>query len=154
MAFSLSVATEADIPGLIAVWNSAFWQPAVQAVFPDTPTGREWRCKSFERSMNTPSQQCTHMMVTDDSEEGKGKIVAFGRWFRYDEGEFETDWRLRWVPELPEDMKVEMVGDVFFDPMARQHSAVMGQRPHYCSCFPVYPPVAKIVQHRWISWAN
>ncbi|KAH8789803.1 acyl-CoA N-acyltransferase [Hyaloscypha finlandica] len=131
MAFSLSLATEADTPGLIAVWNSAFWQPGVQVVFPDTPTGREWRRKSFERSMKTPSQHCTHMIVTEDSAEGKKKIVAFGRWFRYGEGEFEMDWSTRWEPELPEDMKVEMVGHVFFDPMARQHSAVMGQRPHY-----------------------
>lgn len=81
--------------------------------------------------MKTPSQHCTHMIVTEDSAEGKEKIVAFGRWFRYGEGEFEMDWSTRWEPELPEDMKVEIVGDVFFDPMARQRSAVMGQRPHY-----------------------
>jgi len=143
MEFSLSLATEADTPGLIAVWNSAFWQPGVQVVFPDTPTGREWRRKSFERSMKTPSQHCTHMIVTEDSAEGKKKIVAFGRWFRYGEGEFEMDWSTRWEPELPEDMKVEMVGHVFFDPMARQHSAVMGQRPHYCLSLPFHPPVAK-----------
>ncbi|KAE9380720.1 acyl-CoA N-acyltransferase [Stipitochalara longipes BDJ] len=131
MTFTLRLATEADIDGLVAVWNSAFWQPEVQAVFPDTPTGRAWRRQSFERSMKTPSQHCTHMIITDDSEEGKGKVVAFGRWFRYAEGEFEVDWRTRWEPVLPEDMKIEMLGKGFFDPMVRQHKAVMGARAHY-----------------------
>ncbi|KAN0120094.1 acyl-CoA N-acyltransferase [Hyaloscypha variabilis] len=130
MTFTLRLATEADIDGLVAVWNSAFWQPSVQAVFPDTPTGREWRRKSFERSMKTPSQHCTHMILTDDSEEGKGKVVAFGRWFRYAEGEFETDWKTRWEPVLVEDMKIEML-EGFFDPIAKQHNAVTGERAHY-----------------------
>jgi len=137
MAFTLRVATEADINGLIAVWNSAFWQPNVQAVFPDTPTGREWRRKSFERSMKTSSQHCTHMIVTDDSEEGKGKVVALGRWFRYAPGEFEDDWRTRWEPVLADDMKLEMVEKAFFDPMVTQHRAVMEERAHYCMYFNV-----------------
>jgi hypothetical protein len=132
MSFTLSPATEADITGMIDVWNSAFWQPAFQPVFPDTPTGREWRVKSFERSMKSPSQHCTHMVMTEDLEDGTRKVVALGRYFRYDEGEFDEDWTTRWEPELPEDMKVEILGDGFFDPMARQHRAVMGRRAHWC----------------------
>jgi len=88
--------------------------------------------KSYERSMKTPSQHCTHMIITDDSEEGKEKVVAFGRWFRYGQGEFEEDWRSRWEPVLAEDMKPEKVGEGFLDPMARQHRAVMEERAHYC----------------------
>ncbi len=75
------------------------------------------------------------MILTDDSEEGKGNVVAFGRWFRYAEGEFQTDWKTRWEPVLVEDMKIEMLED-FFNPMAKQHEAVMGERAHYCQSLP------------------
>ena len=132
MSYTLSSATEADISGIVAVWNSAFWQPGFQAIFPDTPTGREWRAKSFERSMKSPSQHCTQLVMTEDLEDGTRKVVALGRYFRYAEGEFDEDWRTRWEPDVPEDMKVEMLGDVFFDPMARQHRAAMGRRAHWC----------------------
>lgn len=70
--------------------------------------------------------------MTEDSDDGTRKVVAFARYFRFGEGEFDEDWRLRWEPELAEDMKVEMLGGVFFEPMARQHRAAMGERAHYC----------------------
>jgi len=142
MTFTLSLATEADIPGLIAVWNSAFWQPEVQAVFPDTPTGREWRAKSFEQSMKSPSQHCMQMIITEDLDDGKRKVVAMGRYFRYAEGEFDDDWRARWEPNLAEDMMEEMVGNAFFNPMARQHRAAVGERAHWCM-YPFSPPSPK-----------
>jgi hypothetical protein len=144
MTFSLSLATEEDIPGLIAVWNSAFWQESVRAVFPDTPTGRAWRATSFERSIRTPAQHCTHMIITEDSEDGKekAKIVSYSRYFRYAEGEFDTDWKTRWEPTLAEDMKVELVDDAFFSPMAKQHRAVMESRAHYCSS--LFLPVSQL----------
>jgi hypothetical protein len=130
MPFTFSSATDTDISGLISVWNSAF--SAVEAIFPDTPTGREWRRKSFERSMHSPAQHCTHVVVTEDLEDGTRKAVAFGRYFKYAEGEFDQDWKTRWEPELAVDMKDEMVGEAFFDPMARQHRAVIGERAHWC----------------------
>jgi hypothetical protein len=86
--------------------------------------------------MKSPSQHCTHMVMTEDSQDGTRKVVALGRYFRYDEGEFDEDWTTRWEPELPEDMKVEILGDVFFNPMARQHRAVMGRRAHWCMSRP------------------
>lgn len=72
------------------------------------------------------------MVVTEDLEDGTRKVVAFGRYFRYAEGEFNQDWRTRWEPELAVDMEDEKLGDVFMDPMARQHRTVMGERAHWC----------------------
>jgi hypothetical protein len=97
--------TEADVPGLVSVWNSAFASLAIQTIFLDTPTRREWRQKSFERSMHSPTQNCIHMVGTDDSKDGTRKVLAFGRWFRYSEGGFEQDWRSRWEPVFAEDMR-------------------------------------------------
>ena len=92
--------------------------------------------------MKSPSQNCTHMVMTEDLEDGARKVVALGRYFRYDEGEFDEDWTTRWEPELPEDMKVEILGDGFFDLLARQHRTVMGRRAHWCMSRPTsfFPP--------------
>jgi hypothetical protein len=76
------------------------------------------------------------MVITKDEEDGTRKVVALGRYFRYHEGEFDENWTTRWEPELPEDMKVEILGDGFFNPMARQHRAVMGRRAHWCMSRP------------------
>jgi len=72
------------------------------------------------------------MVVTEDSEDGTRKVVAFGRYFKYSEGEFNQDWKTRWEPELPVDMKDETLGDGFMDPLARQQRAVMAERAHWC----------------------
>ena len=136
MPFNLSLATLEHIPGIAEVWRSGFNTPEMQGLFPDTPTGREWTRRSIEKSMTEKRHNTVFYIITEDSdnvaEKGKGRVVSFARWIIQPEGSPVPDWRERWETSFPEDMNPTLVGDVFFDPMARQHALVMANRQHYC----------------------
>jgi len=136
MPFTLSCATENDIPGLLRVWNSAF--STIGAIFPTTPAGEAYKQKCFEKWIRELPQGCVFHVITEDSEKGR-KVVAYAIWYKYGTGEWHPDWRTRWEGELAEGMSLEKIEDAFFAPMARQHCAVMGERAHWCMLPSFFP---------------
>ncbi|CZR52367.1 uncharacterized protein PAC_02244 [Phialocephala subalpina] len=112
MAYSLHKATLDDIQGMTEVWFHSFNNPSILS-------------------------QC-YVVVMKDSE---GKVVAFARYFKFDET-WTEDWKQRWWPEVAEEVTDELMGEAFLLPMARQHRVGMGRRPHYCTIplhFPLSP---------------
>lgn len=129
MPFTLSPATEDDIPSLLVVWNSAF--STISSIFPTTPAGEAYKRKCFEKMMRERPNGCVFHVISDDSEKGR-KVVAYAIWYKYGAGEWDPDWRARWEGTLAEGMSLEMIEEKFFKPMGRQHGAVMGGRAHWC----------------------
>ncbi|RDW58583.1 hypothetical protein BP6252_13059 [Coleophoma cylindrospora] len=129
MGFSLRTATEQDIPGIVDVWFKSFNAPAVLSIFPDSLTGRNWMAESISKDLKTPSHNTTYMVITNDAEEPL--VVSYSKWIVHPGGGPVPGWQERWGKELAEDMNIELVSGVFFEPMARQHAVVMQKRPHY-----------------------
>ena len=91
--------------------------------------------------MKEKNQNTVFYVITEDSDDdnvaaekgkGKGRVVSFAKWIIQPGGSQVPDWRQRWETHFPEDMNPIPLGEDFFDPMARQHALVMGDRPHYC----------------------
>lgn len=133
MTFTISRATLDDIPGMIDVWYHAFNTPDMLKVFPDSETGREWAAASLAKGMCERHQNTVYMVMKEgaDTNGSKGRVVSFSRWIIHPIGAI-PEWNKRWLSTLPIDMSEEIVGDGFFHPMARQHTALMNNRPHYC----------------------
>ncbi|RFU35448.1 hypothetical protein B7463_g860, partial [Scytalidium lignicola] len=133
MPYNITKATTDHIPGILEVWISAFSD--ITAFFPHSPTGDEWLLSSFHFSMTEPSQNTVYYVMTDDAssapeDRGEGKVLGFAKWTIHPGGKPLPDWRERWEKDFPADMSSQLLGS-FFDPMARQHDAVVGDRPHY-----------------------
>jgi hypothetical protein len=134
-SFDISRGTPDDIPGMVDVWYKAFNDPGILTIFPDSLSGREWITKSISQMMNDEKKNTVYMIITENSKEdtAKGKVVAYSQWIVHPGGGPIPPWHKRWIADLPEDMKEEVVDGIFFQPMARQHAAVTGERPHYCT---------------------
>jgi hypothetical protein len=132
--FSMSRGRPEDIPGIVDVWFKAFNTPEMLQVFPDSPTGREWATNSVSQMMNDEDKNTVFMIITEDIDqnEAKGRVLAYSQWIVHPGGGPIPPWNERWSADLAQDMKEEVVDGIFFQPMARQHAAVTGQRPHYC----------------------
>ncbi|KAF8858055.1 acyl-CoA N-acyltransferase [Acephala macrosclerotiorum] len=129
MAYSLHEAAPDDITGMTDVWFKSFNNSFLLSVCPDNASGRNWNSKSWEMCMKDPSKNCLVVVMKDHSTP-ENKIVAFARYFLFDEN-WKEDWKERWWPEPAEGVSEELVGDGFLTPMARQHRVAMGRRPHY-----------------------
>ncbi|RDW58616.1 hypothetical protein BP6252_13092 [Coleophoma cylindrospora] len=129
MSFSLRAATEQDIPGMIDVWFKSFNTPDFLCVFPDSLTTRNWIAESMSRDFKYTSRNTFYMVIANDAKEPA--IVTFSKWTVHPGGGPVPGWQERWVKELAEDMDIEIVSGEFFEPMERQHTATMQDRPHY-----------------------
>ncbi|KAH8799812.1 acyl-CoA N-acyltransferase [Xylogone sp. PMI_703] len=134
MPCHLLKATPSHVPGIVAVFKSGFHN--MTSLFPATLTGDEWLRSSTHFSMTEPSQNTVYYIITDDISDdpedvGKGQVLSFARWTIHPGGSPVPDWRDRWEKSFPSDMNPQQLGETFFDPMARQHHAVTGDRPHY-----------------------
>jgi hypothetical protein len=126
MTFNVSPATLDDVQGIVDVRFTSN-----SRVFPDTPAVREWYAKSVRKGME--KGQNTVFMVVKEDDCTMGRVVSFSRWILHPGGGLVPSWRERWVSEIAEGMSEELVKG-YFEPMARQHDAIMGTRPHYCEC--------------------
>jgi hypothetical protein len=131
MAFTLSRATPEDIPGMVDIWYNAFHHPVMLDTFPDTPAVRAYVSESFARSMREEKQHTTFMVMAEEQPDGKKRVASWTKWV-VEQGGALSDWRHRWGSEMAEGMLEEKVGEGFFVPMARQHSATTRERKHYC----------------------
>ena len=128
MPLVLSRGTQEDIPRIIEI---KFQRPGA---VPNTPAGRQWYAKSVLKGILEREQNTFHMLVSEQPENGiGGKILSFSRWIVQPGGGPVPAWNERWVAEMGEGMSEEAIGKRFFEPMARQHALVTGDRPHYCT---------------------
>lgn len=145
MSFKLSPATVEDVPGMVDVWSSSF-SDSDEA----NRQWRQWTLDSFSMGVLDPSLNVFHLVITEESasdaevtardqEGGRGgeegrKVIALARWIYYPGGAGGfPKWWTRWRREPPEGVSYETLGTEFYDVMARQHDAIMGEEPHYCN---------------------
>ncbi|KAG9230101.1 acyl-CoA N-acyltransferase [Amylocarpus encephaloides] len=139
--YTLSLATEADIPGILEVWLAAWPEsPLTAKAFPRTEAVREWITVAYRQHMEETTS--TVLVVTADEDGTRGSVVSFALLFREgapdgDEKESGTNggvrkWQSRWVRGrgLAEGMNEEVLGANLFVPMDRQHEKIMGSRRH------------------------
>ena len=84
--------------------------------------------------------------------EGKEKMVALIRLLKYGEGEYEMDWTTRWPLPLVEGMSEQVMGEGFFEPMARQHVSAMGERGHFRELLFFFIPFPSL--YSYSSWSS
>jgi hypothetical protein len=107
------------------------------AAFPRTPAVLDWFTKGITRSMQEEKQHSNFLVMTDEQPDGKRRVASWAKWVVEQPGG-PSDWRFRWGGELAEGMSEDAVGQNFFDPMARQHSATTEGRKHYCTELPLH----------------
>jgi len=131
MPYTITEAILEDAPLMTSVFYDCFIPPAGH-IFPDTPAGRQWTTDSFSTTLDSkkpPKNSITWVVLDTSSTERK--VVAFARWFT---GTFNAEggsWQERWQDKPPEGVEERVMGDEFWDAMARQHAVATKDRPHY-----------------------
>ncbi|TVY40079.1 hypothetical protein LOCC1_G004448 [Lachnellula occidentalis] len=121
----LSLATLADIPPITALWYTCFSNPLWDKLFPTTPALYAWwNAANSDDLLHKASQ--VYLKVTDESAEGKGKIVGYAKWGFWEGGEERMleDRLPGWAAESDAGLC-----DVFFGALARERRRVLGESP-------------------------
>jgi GNAT superfamily N-acetyltransferase len=157
MTFKVSVATPADVPGILDVHYAGWTDPKALRIFPNTDSVRDFLSRSMIRCIEGRDGGGSTLLVCRDDE---GKAVGWARWY-FEKGaeggdmakkrNGVTTWWERWVGDkdgkLGEGMTEEIFGGEFMEPMQRQHEVVMKGRPHYCTSFyfPFFAPPSLLI---------
>lgn len=120
MTFNITYATSDDVQRIVDVRFES-----KSKAFPDAPAVRDWYAESVRKGMKK-GQNTVFLVAKED-----GKVVSFSRWILHPGGGPVPSWRERWPSKLAEGMSGELLNS-YFEPMARQHAVIMGNRPHYC----------------------
>ncbi|KAI3144547.1 hypothetical protein CBS147325_5307 [Penicillium roqueforti] len=123
----LEPATVEDLPAITDLWFTAFNDPGMRRLFPDTPGTREWFTEANRTDMLTKPFQ-KYIKIIDPSTtdtQGKARIVAYAKWDLAMPDE-RGDRFPPWHGDMP-----GQVCDTFFGGLESERKRVMGDRKHY-----------------------
>ncbi|KAI1482209.1 hypothetical protein F4774DRAFT_334136 [Daldinia eschscholtzii] len=125
--------TISDIPELVSIWWDAFGAEAMQRIFPQTPDGRRFIERSFEKFLGPapgPDELKTECLIVRSPDTGVPVSMAIYHVVPAGCSEAKRSWRARWpaFDDLP-DLNDTVLND-FFSPMEKAHNHVVGDRGH------------------------
>ncbi|KAI1112923.1 hypothetical protein F5Y14DRAFT_452617 [Nemania sp. NC0429] len=127
----VSLATEDDIPELIALFWEAFSGPG-EATFPHTDNGRTWLERGFRNFLGGPSYYRPESRVAV-VRNANGRPLSFAIVHIVKPGQsgvVGSSWKRRWgTPDEFPDLSEERLAH-FFEPLARAHHLAVGREGH------------------------
>jgi hypothetical protein len=124
----LEPATLEDVPAITELWFSAFTDPDMQHLFPNTPAMRQWWTDANRNDMiNKPFQKYIKVVDTQSTDEqGRPRLVAYAKW---DLSKLSDRGRRypAWHEEQPGDEC-----EAFFGGVDQDRIRIMGDLRHYC----------------------
>jgi hypothetical protein len=128
ITLKIEPATLEDVEKITEVWFSAFTDPSMRRLFPDTPGFRQWLTDANRSDMiNKPFQKYLKVVDTASTDEkGRPRIVSYAKW---DTATLEERGRRYppWHADSPADEC-----EAFFIEMEKVRRQIMGDTRHYC----------------------
>ena len=127
MPLTIETVTVKEVQSLTSLWFSAFRDPSINFLWPDTPLVRAWWDSAISLDLQKSTVRLVKVVDPDTLDaDGRPRLVAYAKW-----DTAMPDERGQRYPPWCADMPAAKC-DAFFEREERERRRVMGDEKHYC----------------------